>query len=477
MNDDPLLLVSAGMFKPKKADHALARLHMYLNYGLLGLASVLSERGYNVKLAHGRFSPPEDFVRHIIDKQWLRTNYPLFLSIPSSYAIGWSKEFCKLVREQRPDIKIIVGGRWVVGTDGRWIKSLIPQTDLVVYGTAERRVERLLDPGLWPGLSSTSAASSPTAEQPLERLPDLHYSLMDDFEEFQPSIEISRGCGMGCAFCVEKDVPMSKLESPATVIRRMVTACEEYGQNSIRPYFEASYFRPDNKWAREFEGLYRSAGLRVRWRCESRVDALSPGTLNLLAGAGLRVIDLGLESASFRQLVAMGKTTNPSAYLRRASNFLTECKKAGVWVKVNVLLYAGETYDSIQETVDWLGSHQACVKGVSVGPLVVYRFGAESKYYLNSLAALGALAVDPGSLEREGVAKLHLSREIDYEASEGIAIGIGQQFMSERDYFDLKGFSYLPRTFTYADFLHTLDAVNASNVPFKIRPRKDEAVA
>jgi hypothetical protein len=41
-----VLLVSAGLLHPKKTDHPAARLHRYLNYGLLTLASILKQNGF-----------------------------------------------------------------------------------------------------------------------------------------------------------------------------------------------------------------------------------------------------------------------------------------------------------------------------------------------------------------------------------------------------------------------------------------------
>ncbi len=35
-----VLFISAGMLTPKKGDHPFARWHLYLNYGLVGLATV-----------------------------------------------------------------------------------------------------------------------------------------------------------------------------------------------------------------------------------------------------------------------------------------------------------------------------------------------------------------------------------------------------------------------------------------------------
>ena len=58
MKNRRILCISAGQLQPKKADNPLARLHLYLNYGLLGLATILRERGYDPVVIHGRFSEP-----------------------------------------------------------------------------------------------------------------------------------------------------------------------------------------------------------------------------------------------------------------------------------------------------------------------------------------------------------------------------------------------------------------------------------
>ena len=62
---DHVLCVSAGMLAPKKLDTPLARLHRYLNYGLLGLGTLLQHQGYSVRLIHGNFEEPLEFASQI----------------------------------------------------------------------------------------------------------------------------------------------------------------------------------------------------------------------------------------------------------------------------------------------------------------------------------------------------------------------------------------------------------------------------
>ncbi|OAV72207.1 hypothetical protein Barb6_01257 [Bacteroidales bacterium Barb6] len=95
MNKNTIIFVSAGLNEPKKNGNPLASYHSYLNYGLLGLASILDKKGYDVILLHGRFSNPTTFAQELLKKVKATPTYPLFLSIPSVFTLGWSKSFLK----------------------------------------------------------------------------------------------------------------------------------------------------------------------------------------------------------------------------------------------------------------------------------------------------------------------------------------------------------------------------------------------
>ena len=119
--------------RPKKLGNPFAHWHRYLNYGLLGLATRLSRSGHRPRVFHGHFDEPHGFVKRLARAGWLDTPAPVFLSIPSSYALPWAKTASHEIKRLAPGVRIVVGGRWVVANDGAWIRQQIPDADLVVY--------------------------------------------------------------------------------------------------------------------------------------------------------------------------------------------------------------------------------------------------------------------------------------------------------------------------------------------------------
>lgn len=422
---------------------------MYLNYGLLGLASVLEQRGWEPTVFHGHFDNPLVFLERLKVLGRLPTSHPMLLSIPSSFALPWARQFCAEVKALWPKQPIIVGGRWVTGDDAAWLRSKVPNIDLVVFGTAEDTIDRLMHSSLWPLTPGTEYA---TTLAPSSRAPILNYRLLDGYKEFTPSFEVSRGCGRGCNFCAEATAPLSAMKQPIDLVDEIGDAIRVYGSSDIRAYLESSFFQPSSPWISSFGTALDLAEIKIKWRTETRVDNITPAQIRALSGTGLRVLDLGLETASHRQIIAMEKSSKPEVYLRKASAVLEACAENGVWAKVNVLLYPGETEETLAETTDWLESHRNYIKGVSVGPTIVFRYGQSGEAYLKSLVKLGARPVAQDNLDLYGYTHLDLSPSMPYAKAVTLAQTVSKSFMTERDYFDLKAFSYLPRSLTYEQF-------------------------
>ncbi|MBK3663773.1 radical SAM protein [Bradyrhizobium diazoefficiens] len=454
--------VSAGMLAPKKRDHLLARRQLYLNYGALSLATKLNLAGHDTVLVHGEHRSPTEILETLRAADKFPSKYPLMLSIPSYYALPWAREFCKLAKSAYPDSKIVVGGRWVVGPDPEWFQTMVPEADQVVLGLGEPIIESLLT----SDASVHQRSIAPTPSYTLDHL------LVEGHAAYQPSIEASRGCGMGCQFCEERDIPLERLRPPEAIARSMALVQEQYGGSEIHPYMQASLFAPNRSWAdRLAEETAKQGRLGINWRTETRVDTLRPGAVASLASAGLKVVDLGLETASPTQILAMNKSKRPDQYLKSASELLSSCRDNGVMVKVNVLLYAGETEQTLAETRAWLDNHAESIRGVSVGPVIAYGPPRTAGILLDEWAEHGARPVDPRSAFESGITTMHLSRDFDAASAERISLELSRRYMDADAYFDLKGFSYYPRGYTRAQFDQDTHSSDPVTLPFEIAPR------
>lgn len=222
-------------------------------------------------------------------------------------------------------------------------------------------------------------------------------------------------------------------------------------------------FVATKEWAKQLFIEREKRGVACKWRVESRVDKLKAENVRLLAKAGLKVLDLGLESASHGQLIRMKKTNNPAHYLAAAQELIETAYDNGIWVKVNILLYAGESYRTIDETTKWLSKVRYAIKGVSAGPVVIYGLPGDINGYIEELESYGASTL---STDIVGVTNVSPSREIDHRRALEMSKYICRDFMTAQDYFDLKSFSYFPRNYTHLEFLRDIADVNQDEVSF-----------
>ena len=430
--------ISAGQLIVKKDDNIINKKNNYLNYGLLSLASVIKKSGLSPIQLHGHFSKPQKFASYCISLGISKTKFPVFISIPSFYAISWANDFIKILKSELKIKEIVIGGRWVIDGEINQLSQLLPYADKIVDGLGENQISDLLG----------TKVENVTSYVPLD------YNLLDKRELFQPSIEISRGCGMKCAFCQERDKKLQPLKSPMMITTEASNILLKDNLRPMSPYYEASIFKPTPDWLDKLiqqRSIYSHSYL---WRSESRVDTFPIKQISSLAKAGMKVLDLGLESASPTQIKQMGKSKKPEKYLSHASNLLEQAHEVGIDIKINVLLYAGESNKTIDETYNWLDQHRNYIKGVSVGPVLAFGWDNKKAPFIKSLLSQGASVNEDSSFK--GVTSFNLSPSIDHQTSLRISKEISRHFMTAKDYFELKSFSYFARDYTYDDFLQNI---------------------
>ncbi|HBX0588060.1 TPA: hypothetical protein MF099_15245 [Klebsiella pneumoniae] len=135
-----IFFISAGQLKTKKGANISNQRNMYLNYGLLSLATVVNNAGYKPRVFHGNFMSPINFFEKLIDNDLLNTRHPIYISIPSYYALSWTKEFTSLIKHKINN-KIIIGGRWVINDDEDFLKAELPYIDEIISGLGENNTQ------------------------------------------------------------------------------------------------------------------------------------------------------------------------------------------------------------------------------------------------------------------------------------------------------------------------------------------------
>jgi radical SAM superfamily enzyme YgiQ (UPF0313 family) len=456
MNNNLVFLISAGLLRPKKEENHFSKKNLYPNYGLISLGTILKSKGYKPIIIHGDHKPPETIIGLMDSYGIIQSNKNILLSLPSFFSLSWAQKFCEKLYKYKKNI--IIGGKWVVSGNEKWLASRLKGIDQFISINAENIIENLVQ-----NIEINNSSCNANHNTPRH----LDYSLVHNYTNYQPSIEISRGCGQGCSFCLEKREPYQLINSPKNVVLSIMKHEESYQSDNITPYFQTSFFNPTMNWCLELLKYFQKYSLTTKWRTQTRVDSLSKGKINLLSQAGLKVLDLGLESASHKQLLAMGKSKNPYNYLNKASQLLRNCYENNIWIKLNLLFYPGETLATIEETRDWISFHKKYIKGLSINPLFIYRYNGVEEY-LQSIKEVGASLVSEDSLNENGYAFLNLSDSITFVNANKISKRIRQEMMSEKDFFDLKSFSYFDRYYSYIDFENDIKEVDHSSLPFNI---------
>jgi radical SAM superfamily enzyme YgiQ (UPF0313 family) len=456
-----LVFVSAGLRSPKKGNLSIFRRQRYLNYGLLSLANASMVK--NGSLVHGHFDAPSATLDKIAQTQGA-TNVVFLVSCPSFLSLDWAEEFINLASARFAKSTFILGGRWVVDNVSDQIKRRMPRVDFIFEGIGEGEISKFLHDTTGLRYERGDKARSVFEQSGLSFL---DYEKLSDPYAFVPSFEGSRGCGAGCVFCAEASVRLTPLKAPATLSDEIALYYRKVPEGVRRFYLETSNFTPRRDWIRSFTSARADRGLaEIAWRTEARVDIFSQPAIEELANAGLKVLDLGLESASHKQLMRMGKTKNPQSYLSRCSQLIRTATENGIAIKLNVLLFPGEDRATVAETVEWLERHKSYFVGVSAFPTIYYGLTPQSDPAVMQYRHLGAELVEPAS--SFGIRNINLSRDIPYPQSEALARDISRMFMSEEQYFFLKSFSYFDPRYTRHEFRADIAATPHEMLPFSV---------
>ncbi|MBM3790051.1 MAG: radical SAM protein, partial [Acidobacteria bacterium] len=157
----------------------------------------------------------------------------------------------------------------------------------------------------------------------------------------------SRGCPYGCNYCPYLVNSRYRVRSIDGIIEEIEYLWRRYGIRGVS--FRDPNFTCDRDRARRFAEAVLRRDIRIRWSMEARTDRLDTELLHLLYRAGLRSVEVGVESASPETLRGNKRKATAKEH---QEGIIDQCHRLGVRVIANYTLgLPNDTHEGIRDTI------------------------------------------------------------------------------------------------------------------------------
>ncbi len=408
--------------------------------GLLYIAPILEQSGYEVELIDGVMLEGEEFLKG--KKDFLKSSWELLkeriqksdspvAAISCLYSVQFpnAQKLARMIKKVNPEIRILVGGPHVSSMYKELLQSN-PDFDILVRGEGEYAVKEVLD-ALFSNhdLSSIKGIAfrkdgkiiitkDRETISDLDSLPLPAYHLIDIKKYFlftkkyptrtryiYPGSErgltliTSRGCPYNCIFC-SVHLHMGRkwrAHSAEYVLNHMEFLIKEYNVK----YF---HFEDDNltlsidRFRRILDGIIERKW-EITWDTPNgvRIDTLDRNLLERVRDSGCTFVNVGIESGVQRVL---DEVIHKRLRLEQIERVASIAQQVGVHLRAFYMIgFPGETRQEIRDTVDFalrMNSRYDLPGGMAFTvPLYgteVYRICQEKEYFTKELTPEGIAA-------------------------------------------------------------------------------------
>lgn len=358
--------------------------HSFPPLGLLYVAGVLRKENIPVKIVDGFL----EGWRGIEDS--LRSYTPDIVGITChTYARVQVLKIARLAKKLLPEAEIVVGGAHPTIMAGQMLENY-PFIDVVAIGEADYVLLDLcrnMDYAGIPGIGYRQEGRTVINPErkvidDLNTVPFPAWELLDlrrypsdgegvyrgiDLEK-EPCIPIlfSRGCVGNCNFCSNRLMwKRWRHRSPANTLEELELLNRKFGIKHF--IFNDDCFSVNKKATIEICKGIISRGLNIVFDVVTRTDCVDEEILQALKDAGCYQINYGIETASSTLLKIMGKPVNVNV----SEDAIKLTNQYGI--RSTALLIAGcvgETYETINETIDFLKRAKPSRIGVGSGLMI-----------------------------------------------------------------------------------------------------------
>lgn len=318
---------------------------MYMNLGLLYIASAIKADGHSVNLIdlRGENDVKPEHVDMAID-----SNFACFGATTGE--IKFAKKFNDFIKTKYPEVKTVLGGPHA---------TLYPEDceefDVVVTGEGEKIIGKII------------AGEVTDKVVKCGRLMDLDKSLFPDWDLLPPEkmfstmlmsgekyygagrqeraavIISSRGCPFKCAFCANCMRAPVTFRSPENVEEELRMLVDKYGITQFR--FEDDTFTLKDDWFFEMCDVLEDIG--ISYRCHTRADCLTLDKAIAAKRSGCVEMAIGVESGDNAVLKLIRKQETVEQF----TETVRIIKEVGIKSKVYLMGgLPGETIISTERT-------------------------------------------------------------------------------------------------------------------------------
>lgn len=347
----------------------------YGHIGLAYLGAALRKQGINCRIIDAKLNRL-DFETVVKDTLDLG---PTVVGITSfTHEVATAVELAKAIKEQRPNIKTVIGGVHASLCPEDTLKSF-NSFDYLVKGEAEFTFGKLAEAiingrseaiPLIAGVGGRNNGTiffNPSGDW-IRELDEISFPVWELFGPIKifPVIS-SRGCPYRCVFCAKMLGDKIRLRSPGNVVAELKMLQEKFGAKKI--YFFDETFGFYREWLMKFLDLLTSNGLhrKLSWDIITRAQILNSDILKRLKKAGCAKIDFGVESGNPEILKIIKKGETKEDFIRAAGLI----KKAGI--KSHSYFILGHPYETKKTARDTINfAAELNTDYISIGIMIPY---------------------------------------------------------------------------------------------------------
>ncbi len=286
-----------------------------------------------------------------------------------THEIARAARIARAAKGGNPSLLTMVGGCHVTALPTETLREF-PEFDVAFRGEGEESapevlscVERGLGLDHVQGIAYRAAGEVlETPERPwianLDRLAEPAWELFPRTPVYP--ILTARGCPFRCVFCMRVLGNRVRFRSPENVLAEIEHVVDTYSPREL-VFYDETFTVNRRRTMAILQGMIdRGLHRRVRWVAQTRVNECDAELLALMAEAGCREIDFGIESGNPDVLARIGKGIT----LDDARRAVTASKRAGIEaVTLFILGHPGETrktaLDTIRFATELNGDHLA----------------------------------------------------------------------------------------------------------------------